>query len=110
MKPRERGTRQVLGTCLSALIVLLSVLVPVLERGDLAQTTTAESRHDPATCSPGHDHILCTQVGANHALPSRQQLRLRLTPFLGGPVAGDAGSVFTPVLEDGHPTRAPPSA
>lgn len=110
MKPRERGIRQVLGTCLSALIVLVSVTVPVLERGDLTQTTTAESRHDPATCSPGHNHVLCTQVGANHALPSRQQLRVRVTPSLGGHVAGDLGSVFTPVLADGHPTRAPPSA
>ena len=110
MKLRERGIRRVLGTCLSALIVSVSVLVPVLERGDLTQTTAAESQHDPATCSPGHNHLLCTQVGANHAVPSRQQLRARVSPFLGGPVAGDPGYVFTPVLADGHPTRAPPSA
>lgn len=109
MKLRERGIRQVFGTCLSALIVLLSVAVPVLERADLLRETAVESQHHAASCAPGHDHTLCTQVGASHALPSRQDLRVGVTPFVGGSVAGPLASVFVPVLVDGHPTRAPPS-
>ncbi|HKJ02628.1 MAG TPA: hypothetical protein VJ997_09240 [Longimicrobiales bacterium] len=110
MRPKERGVRQVLGTCLSALIVTLSVAVPVLERADLARETAFESHHDPATCSPGHNHTLCTQVGASHALPSRQDLRVPVSPFVGGHLAGDLGAAFVPTLPGGHTTRAPPSA
>jgi hypothetical protein len=93
-----------------ALIVTLSVAVPVLERADLARTTAFESRHDPVACSPGHNHTLCTQVGASHAIPSRQDLRVGVSPFVGSTVARRTGAAFVPVLPDGHPTRAPPSA
>ena|SRR3990172_6291027 len=110
MKPRERGIRQVLGTCLWALIVTWSVAVPVLERADLARTTAFESRHDPVACSPGHNHTLCTQVGASQALPSRQDLRVGEPTSVRGASVGHLGSVFVPALADGHPTRAPPSA
>jgi len=109
MNRRQRGIQRVLGTSLTTLIVALSVAVPVLERADLARETALESQHDPATCSPGHNHTLCTQVGASHALPSRQDLRVGGSPFVGGPVAGHIYSVFVTVLADGHPTRAPPS-
>jgi len=88
---------------------MMSVLVPVLERADLAREAAFESQHHAATCSPGHNHTLCTQVGASHALPSRQDLRVGVSPFVGGAVAGHLRSVFVPVLAEGHPTRAPPS-
>lgn len=110
MKPRQRGIRQVLGTCLWALIVTLSVAVPVLERADLGRVNALESQHDPATCSPGHNHTLCTQVGGSHALASRPDLRVGVSPFVRGPVAANLVSVFIAALADGHPTRAPPSA
>lgn len=110
MKYRERTVRQVLGTCLWALLVALSVAVPVLERADLGRGTAFESQHDPATCSPGHNHTLCTQVGASHALPSRQDMRVGTSPFVRGRVADHLASVFVTAFADGHPTRAPPSA
>ena len=110
MKPRVRRIRQVLGTCVSALIVMLSVAVPVLERSDVGRGTAFESQHDPATCAPGHNHTLCTQVGASHALPSRQDLRVAGSPFTDGGTAPDAFSPWVAGFTDGHPTRAPPSA
>ena len=109
MKLRRRGIRQVFGTCLSALIVALSVAVPVMGRGDLSRGNAVESQHDPVNCAPAHNHTLCTQVGANHALTSRQDLRVGVAPFVGSPVAGELHSAFVPVMVTGHRTRAPPS-
>jgi len=108
MKPRERGIRQVLGTCLSALIVTLSVAVPVLERADLARGTAFESRHDPVACSPGHDHTLCTQIGAGHALPSRRGLRPGASLFVYAPMGQTLASAFVSSLAEGSPPRGPP--
>jgi hypothetical protein len=110
MNIRDRGLRQLLGSWLSVLIVALSVAVPVLERADLARTTAFESRHDPGACAPSHNHTLCTQVGASHALPSRQQVRVGIAPYLRGPSIRHLGSAFVSARADGHPTRAPPSA
>jgi len=108
MKTREPRIRQVLGTCLAALMVTLSVAVPLLERADLARGTALESQHNPTTCAPAHNHTLCTQVGASHALPSRRDLRVGSSLFVYGPQGRPLGASFLPALVDGHPTRAPP--
>ena len=47
------------------LMLTLSIAVPVLERADLADEPVVESEHNPAECPPGHDHTICTLVGAN---------------------------------------------
>lgn len=109
MNYRGLRIRRVLGTCLSALMLALSVAVPLLERADLGKVAAAESQHDPATCAPGHNHTLCTLVGASHSLPSRQNIRVAVFRSLGTGVAGNLGTVFVPRRVDGHPTRAPPS-
>jgi hypothetical protein len=108
MKLREPRIRQVLGTCLSALMVTLSVAVPVWERADLTRGTALESQHDPTTCAPEHNHTLCTQVGASHALPSRRDLRVGSSLLVYGPQVRPLSASFVPALADGHPTRAPP--
>lgn len=87
---------------------MLSVVVPVLERADLARGTAFESQHDPGTCSPGHDHTLCTQIGAGHALPSRRGLRPGASLFAYGPMGRTLASAFVSSLAEGNPTRGPP--
>lgn len=108
MNIRGSGTRQVLGTCLSALL-LLGAAVPVLERADLSKTTAVESQHDPASCSP-HNHTLCVQVGASHALPSRPDLRVRVSPARTPQAVIDPGTSVSTGFTVGHPSRAPPLA
>lgn len=55
---------------MATLTLALSVAVPLLERADLSLDPVAESAHEPGTCAKGHDHTICTQVGANVALTS----------------------------------------
>ena len=50
-------------------MLTLGVVIPVLERAETVNEPVAESEHNPATCPSGHDHTVCTQVGAN--LPAR---------------------------------------
>lgn len=52
---------------LAALLLVLSVAVPVLERADLTHGTVVESEHDPGSCPTPHDHTVCTQVSANQS-------------------------------------------
>jgi hypothetical protein len=87
-----------------------SVVTPLLERDEISHGPTVESEHDPAKCAPRHDHRLCTQVGANHALVSRSHDH-RAAHVLVDAVAPDAPRVADakPPLE-GPPTRAPPLA
>lgn len=53
---------------ISVLMLTLSVAVPVLEQGALFAQPVAESEHNSGECPSGHDHTVCTQVGANLAL------------------------------------------
>jgi hypothetical protein len=109
MKPRARGTRRAISAWLSALLLVLSVAVPFVERADLDHQQRWESTHEPGACAPAHDHTVCTQVGANLSLPAR--------PGLPGPVLGvlDDGSLSALAHPDrraranGNRTRAPPS-
>lgn len=56
---------------ISVLMLTLSVAVPVLEQGALFSHPVAEAEHDPGECPSGHDHTVCTQVGANFAFEGR---------------------------------------
>lgn len=57
----KRGT----STGVMLLMLTLSFAVPLMERADQSHAPVVESTHDPASCPPGHDHTVCTQVGAN---------------------------------------------
>ena len=106
---RERTiSRRCLATALAAVMLTLSIVMPVLDRGDIADEPVAESEHVPAECLQGHDHSICTLVGSNHAAAApasggHQQQRLHrlasLTPRL--------ANVRSAILE-GPPSRAPP--
>lgn len=92
------------------LMLTLSVAVPVLEQGSLFHHPVAESAHTPGECPSGHDHTICTQVGANLAIGG---------DAVDGPQAPSAISLSS---VDGHrlpptrthgranPSRAPPLA
>ena len=59
-----------LAPVLATFTLVTSVLVPVLDAGERHVGAILESEHDPATCVWGHDHGLCTQVGASRSLTS----------------------------------------
>ena len=106
---RERMiSRRCLATALAAVMLTLSIVMPVLDRADITAEPVAESEHVPAECLQGHDHWICTLVGANHAAAAsassgHQQQRLHplasLTPRL--------AAVQATILQ-GPPSRAPP--
>lgn len=56
---------------ISVLMLTLSIAVPVLEQGALFSHPVAEAEHNPGECPSGHDHTVCTQVGANFAFEGR---------------------------------------
>lgn len=95
---------------LSALVLLMSVVVPLIERGEWALDTAVESQHNAATCVPGHDHRLCTQVGANVAFVSTP------APLDGPPrlvclfTSNTSSAGVQVAFFEGNPSRAPPRA
>jgi hypothetical protein len=92
------------------LMLTLSVAVPVLERADLGNELAAESEHNPATCPTGHDHTVCTQVGANLALASTGQARRIAHAVVTVAAPRQAPLQVSNAVADGHPSRAPPLA
>jgi hypothetical protein len=108
MRPIRDLLRQSVSVGISVLMLGVSVAVPMLERGELADRPVAESSHAPGTCPTAHDHTVCTQVGANAPAPSDAPEQ-RATPVLPGSWAPDSAPLArAPAFADGHPTRAPP--
>jgi hypothetical protein len=102
--------RRIVSTVLATLMLTLSVAVPLMERADVTGTLAVESRHDPSTCPHGHDHRLCTQIGANFSFAT-SVYHHRVAPVLlrtSTPVA-PATRAFEP-FQEGPPSRAPPLA
>lgn len=108
MFTRERLLLRGLSGPLAALMLVLSVAVPVVERADVSHELAVESEHAPGTCPTAHDHTVCTQVGANQGAASDSPIRR--TPV---------GSVFLALRSadrvaapssrvPGPPARAPP--
>lgn len=110
MRSRRDPIRAALAAGLSMLMLTLSVAVPVLEQGSLFHHPVAESAHNPGECPSGHDHTICTQVGANLAIDTND---------VDGPQAPSAVSLSaveghralpTRTLGRANPSRAPPLA
>jgi hypothetical protein len=57
--------RRVLAPTLAALCFASTVVAPLLDADDQGHGSVLESKHDASTCLRGHDHTICTQVGAN---------------------------------------------
>ena len=65
---RSDPIRRGISVGISMLVLTLSVAVPVLERGSVFDHPIVEREHNPGDCPSGHDHTVCTQVGANLSL------------------------------------------
>ena len=100
--------RRFCAAVLAALMLTLSVTLPVLAQADLGHEPAVEAEHAPGDCPQAHDHQICTQVGANQAAPgvaTRRQAHLQVaasvapTSFVAPAPSAVAG---------GHRSRAPP--
>ena len=100
--------RRALAGPLSALVLCLGVVGPVMERGELAHTPVVESQHDPSACAPSHDHTLCAQAGANLPVSSGLELLEGCRPVLAASVSRETRWGPSSGVTRGHPTRAPP--
>lgn len=102
--------RRIVSTVLAALMLTLSVAVPLMERADVVVGTLAVESHHTAQCPHGHDHRLCTQIGANFSFVTNGYHH-RVAPVLlrTTPPAAPATRAFQPFRE-GPPSRAPPLA
>lgn len=110
MKTKGDPARTSASIGISLLMLTLSVAVPVLERAELANELAAESEHNPATCPTGHDHTVCTQVGANLALASAEQERRPAHAVITVAAPRQAPQSRSRAFAEGHPSRAPPLA
>lgn len=106
----RQSIRQGFSALLSALLLVLSVAVPLLERADFLHEERWESHHDPEECVPAHDHTICTQVRANLWIPTSRTVGTHFTPRMGQTVAVTGVGRTQSPLPEGNPTRAPPAA
>ena len=109
MNDRPTLTQQTLSVWLTALLLLMSVAVPVLERSELGRETAVESEHDPAHCPPGHDHTVCTQVSSNLAAPTAPGYAPEAGHVFGWTAPTATYRAIRSALAEGHPTRGPPT-
>jgi hypothetical protein len=103
------SVRRGVSTLLSALLVWATVAAPMLERGTLLGGGRAvESQHDLAECPDGHDHRICTQIGANRALTAQISIeRLDHFSVRVAPPSAAQSSPSGSALRGPH-SRAPP--
>lgn len=107
---QRRPLRTSAALMLTVLMVGGSVVVPLIERADQAHVTVVESEHAPGDCPTGHDHTVCTQVGANAPTPTEQQRHNWARTVVRTVTPATRSDVFATPLADGHPTRGPPLA
>lgn len=110
MNRGDTASRRGLAIALTALTIVLGVAVPAVDRAELSPSPIVESEHAPGECVRGHDHLICNQVGANHATTVVQQEAPGARPFI--IALGHQWSATPPqrTLPEGHPSRAPPAA
>jgi hypothetical protein len=93
---------------LAALLVALSVAVPMLDRADAGSGPVVEGEHHPGTCPPAHDHTVCTQFGGNLPLVSAwTRIPTASTVRTPPPREGGRMSYATASVAANH-SRAPP--
>jgi hypothetical protein len=89
-------------------MLMLSVVVPALERAEVENAPVAESSHNPAECPTGHDHTVCTQVGANLSAPSGDAATAFAFAVTGATTLRRSETVAADAFFLGHPSRGPP--
>lgn len=107
---RSDPIRRGMSVGISLLMLTLSVVVPVLERGSIFDRPVVEREHNPGDCPSGHDHTVCTQVGANLSLEAPPvQTALGSAVVAVSPIAAKRVHATGPVAGSKH-SRAPPLA
>jgi hypothetical protein len=107
---RSDQARRGISVGISLLMLTLSVAVPVLERGSFFDRPIVEREHNPGDCPSGHDHTVCTQVGANLSLEAASILtELGSAVVTVSPLAAKRVYATGPVDGERH-SRAPPLA
>ena len=71
INPFFQTIRRLFGPLLATLLVIQSVVVPLLDRGQRTGVPVLESEHSASACVHGHDHTVCTQYGSNHQVSSQ---------------------------------------
>jgi hypothetical protein len=107
-KPHQRARRGV-SFGMSLVMLAVAVAVPALERTSQGPHPVLESEHSPASCPPGHDHKICTQVEANAPLagaPPRHDAPVTVSVIR---AVGLSTAPARRALPRGHPSRAPPT-
>jgi len=110
MNQKGKVIRQAVSVGLSAVMLVTSMSVPLLERADVVGEPVVESEHNPSTCPPAHDHTVCTQVVANLAAPSAGQEKQQQDVVIRHLRPSEVDVVVYSVISEGHPSRAPPLA
>ncbi|MDH3205217.1 MAG: hypothetical protein OEO79_01315 [Gemmatimonadota bacterium] len=104
----RRHAHKILSAGLAALVLALSVAVPLLERGEFVDQAAIESAHDPGRCGHAHDHRICSQVGANLSLVAAFfESRAAHAVVRSSRPAQPRSDILDTLLE-GPPPRAPP--
>tara|TARA_B100000809_G_scaffold260695_1_gene308116 strand:+ start:3514 stop:3846 length:333 start_codon:yes stop_codon:yes gene_type:complete len=110
MNQKGKVIRQAVSVGLSAVMLVIWISVPLLERADLVNEPVVESEHNPSTCPPAHDHTVCTQVVANLATPSVGLEEQQQDVIVRDLRPAETDILVHAVLSEGHPSRAPPLA
>lgn len=109
MTPQDTLLGRCFATALIALMLTLSAVVPVMDRGEFSSGPVAESEHVAAECFRGHDHSICTQVGANQAVATPDSGRHQLHQIHRVVSMTSRPAPVRATLPEGHPSRAPPA-
>ena len=104
----KRLAHKSLSAGLAALVLALSVAVPLLERGEFVEQTAVESAHDPGRCGHAHDHRICAQVGANLSIVSASFENRAAHVVVRPPRPAEPRSNLLDTFVEGPPPRAPP--
>jgi hypothetical protein len=108
MRTPRTPTQKGVSLGISLLMLVLSVVVPVLERAEVENAPVAESSHNPAECPTGHDHTICVQVGTNLSAPAGEAVHALAFAVTGATTLRRSSTLATDAFFEGHPSRGPP--
>ena len=108
MEASGNAARKGLGLLIWAVMLSLSVAIPILERAEISAEPVAESEHNPATCPPAHDHTLCTQVSTQLLASSGGSTCAVMGTVLGTALRPEMDICVARTPLHANPSRAPP--
>ena len=108
MTGKDDKIRRIISSVLALLLLSLSVAPPLMDRGSLTPVARVESHHDASTCPRGHDHRICTQVGANLSVATDAYHHRLASVVVRSAPAATPTSFTVAAFQEGPPSRAPP--